>query len=122
MRAIALRISPGDAEVPSSTQSADEMHGADFSTKSASSISRGTKPDAHRIGSRAPLGLDPRAAELQICVHMVCISEVLPSAAPMDVPGCWKFNNYNETIWPSGEACYQQNENNIELPGFAIRL
>ena len=28
----------------------------------------GTKPDAHRIGSRAPLGLDPRAAELQTCV------------------------------------------------------
>ena len=29
MRTIALRISPRDAEVPSSTQSADEMHGAE---------------------------------------------------------------------------------------------
>ena len=40
MRTIALRISPRDAEVPSSTLSADEMQGADFSTRSASSISR----------------------------------------------------------------------------------
>jgi len=40
MRVIALRISPRDAEVPSSTLSADEMQGAEFSTRSASSISR----------------------------------------------------------------------------------
>jgi hypothetical protein len=40
MRVIALRISPRDAGVPSSTLSADEMQGADFSTRSASSISR----------------------------------------------------------------------------------
>ena len=40
MRVTALRISPRDAEVPSSTLSADEMQGAEFSTRSASSISR----------------------------------------------------------------------------------
>ncbi len=40
MRVIALRISPRDAEVPSSTLSADEMQGAEFSTRSASSLSR----------------------------------------------------------------------------------
>jgi len=33
MRVIALRISPRDAEVPSSTLSADEMQGAEFSTR-----------------------------------------------------------------------------------------
>ena len=59
MRTIALRISPRDAEVPSSTQSAPYVSPV------------GTNQDAHRIDSRIPLGprsyLDPRAAELPIC-------------------------------------------------------
>ena len=83
MRVIALRISPRDAEVPSSTLSADEMQGAEFSTRSASSISRWDKPDAHRIGSRAPLGLALRAAELQVCIPMVC---PIPQTAGRTLP------------------------------------
>ena len=43
----------------------------------------GTKPDAHRIGSRAPLGLALRAAELQACIPMVC---PIPQTAGRTLP------------------------------------
>ena len=43
----------------------------------------GTKPDAHRIGSRAPLGLALRAAELQVCIPMVC---PIPQTAGRTLP------------------------------------
>ena len=43
----------------------------------------GTKPDAHRIGSRAPLGLALRAAELQVCIPMVC---PIPQTAGRPLP------------------------------------
>jgi hypothetical protein len=55
MRTIALRISPRDAEVPSSTQSAYEMHRCRVAHNLPRLSPVGTNRDAHRIGSRFPL-------------------------------------------------------------------
>ena len=71
-RHCASNLPQRDAEVPISTQSADEMHRCRVAHNLPHLSPVGINRDAHRIGSRTPLGLDPRAAELPICIPMVC--------------------------------------------------
>ena len=77
MRVIALRISPPEMQrclvalyLPTRCRVPSSAH--DLPRLSPVGTNVGTKPDAHRIGSRAPLGLALRAAELQVCIPMVC--------------------------------------------------
>ncbi len=83
MRVIALRISPRDAGVPSSTHLPTRCRVPTSAHDLPRQSPVGTKPDAHRIGSRAPLGLALRAAELQVCIPMVC---PIPQTAGRPLP------------------------------------
>jgi hypothetical protein len=84
----ASTISPRDAEVPSSTQSADEMLWCRVAHNLARLSPVGTNRDAHRIGSRFPLG--PRSP-----------SSITPDMYPHGMPNIPNGGGTSPRISPS---------------------
>ncbi len=92
MCTIALRISPRDAEVPSSTQSAYKMHRCRVAHNLPRLSPVGTNRDAHRIGSRFPLG--PRSP-----------SSITPDMYPDGMPNIPNGRETSPRIpFPPGQA------------------